>query len=104
MYTSVMLKLREAFGGDDFLKAFYKNIFTCPRVRPRNAGSALQQCSNWLVSASLAAGKDLTPDFVDRWRMPLTAESRAAFAMIDWAKEKRTAGELVKALDLKYKQ
>lgn len=103
MYTSVMLKLRSAYGGDDFLKAFFQQMMTCPGVRAKDAASALKQSSNWLVAASLAAGKDLTPDFVDRWRMPLTDESRAAFAKIDWAKEERTAGELVKTLDIKFK-
>ncbi|MEM6503972.1 MAG: calcium-binding protein [Planctomycetota bacterium] len=100
MYTSVMLKLRSAYGGDDFLKAFYKHIFTCPKIRPRDAGSALQQTANWLVSASLAAGQDLTPLFVDRWRMPLAAASREALAQVDWAKETRSAGEVIESLRL----
>lgn len=103
MYTSAMLKLRKDYGGDDFLKAFFKQLLTCPGFRPVDKQAALQQSVNWLVSASLAAGQDLTPVFVDRWRMPLTDESRAAFEKIDWAKEKRPAGEIVKSLEPKFK-
>jgi hypothetical protein len=102
MYTSAMLKLREDYGGDDFLKAFYKQLLTCPSVKYNSKQAALQQSASWLVAASFAAGQDLTPVFVERWRMPLSAESLAAFKAIDWAKEERSAGELMKALDIQF--
>lgn len=103
MYTSAMLRLRKDFGGDDFLKAFFKQLLTCPGVRPDSPEAALQQTAYWLVAASLAAGQDLTPVFVDRWRMPLTEASRKALAEVSWADEERDAGELLKALDIRFK-
>ncbi|MBX2851593.1 MAG: hypothetical protein KTR15_07605 [Phycisphaeraceae bacterium] len=103
MYTSAMLKLRKDYGGDDFLKAFFEQLLTCPKVEPANQQGVLQQSASWLVSASLAAGQDLTPVFVDRWRMPLADASRAAFKAVDWAQEERSAGELMKTLDLQFK-
>ena len=48
----------------------------CPDVKATDEASARQQSLNWLVCASAAAGKDLSPIFVDRWRMPLGPEQR----------------------------
>lgn len=103
MYTSAMLKLRKDYGGDDFLQAFFKQLLTCPATRPTDADSALRQSVNWLVAASLAAGQDLTPVFIDRWRMPITDETRKTLAGIDWAQEDRSAGELIQAIDIRFK-
>ncbi|MEM9702410.1 MAG: hypothetical protein AAF907_08205, partial [Planctomycetota bacterium] len=44
-----------------------------------------KQSLSWLIAASLAAKKDLTETFVDRWRFPMGPKTRRAFGAIDWA-------------------
>lgn len=102
MYTSAMLKLREDHGGDEFLADFFKQLQACPSVRPTNARQAMRQCVNWLVAASCAAGEDLTPTFVDRWRMPLTDQTRKAMSEIDWSDEKIDAGIVIESIDFEF--
>ncbi|MEM7234398.1 MAG: family 20 glycosylhydrolase, partial [Planctomycetota bacterium] len=61
--------------------------------------SAATQAFNWLVCASIAAEKDLTPIFGDRWRMPLSKNQRRIMAQVDWSagtvKVQETVADLV---------
>lgn len=84
MYAAAMLKLRRDYGGDDWLKKFLHALGTCKEFKADDERSAIPQCLNWLVCASVAAGEDLSPVFVDRWRMPLTKQQRARLEKIDW--------------------
>ncbi len=84
MYAAAMLKLRQDYGGDAWVKKFFAALAKCPEIKPTDKTTAQQQCLAWLVCASVAAGKDLTPIFVDRWRMEMKAELRANFTATDW--------------------
>ncbi|MEM8735503.1 MAG: sulfatase-like hydrolase/transferase, partial [Planctomycetota bacterium] len=73
MYATAMLKLRNDYGGDDFVKRFYHSLRRCKPVRASSIETAQTQIYNWLVCASIAAGEDLSSVFADRWRLPMTA-------------------------------
>ena len=98
MYASVMLKLRRECGGEPWLKRFFAHLANCPEVNPQTEAAALRQSLNWLVSASCAAQKDLSPVFADRWRMPLTSQARQALAAVNWTDPKLSASEILKDL------
>jgi len=95
MYATAMLKLREEHGGDAWVKRFCAQLLTCPEVKSEDRAGADKQCMNWLVAASIAASKDLSPEFCDRWRMPVKAEIRQALAKTDWKKPGLAAGNTV---------
>jgi hypothetical protein len=85
MFATAMLKLRKDHGGDAWLRRFYAALLKCPEVNATDIEArALRQAMNWVVSASVAARKDLTPVFVGRWRMPLGEATRAALKKVDW--------------------
>lgn len=98
MYATAMLKLRRDYGGDAWVKRFFAQLARCPSVKPSNENAALKQCMNWVVSASAAAGRDLTPIFVDRWRMPMSANVRKALEKVDWKRADLDAGAVVASL------
>ena len=84
MYTAVMLKLRRECGGDAWVKRFFGELAKCPEIKPETKQAALRQSYSWLVAASCAARRDLAPVFVDRWRFPLSEETRKALSAVDW--------------------
>jgi hypothetical protein len=84
MYATAMLKLSKDYGGNAWIKKFFAALAKCPEVKPKDKAAAEQQCLAWLACASVAAGKDLTPVFVDRWRMEMSPELRAKFSATDW--------------------
>ena len=88
MYATAMLKLRKDYGGDVWCKKFFAALAKCPEADGRNLEGAKAQCLNWLVSASITAGQDLSPIFVDRWRMPMKKSVRDALGKIDWKDKK----------------
>ncbi len=96
MYATAMLKLYKDHGGNAWLKRFFRQLQRCPRVKVQDSDDALDQCLNWVVAASAAAGQDLTPVFVDRWRMPMNAKLRAALAKVDWSIRGIDAGRVIK--------
>jgi hypothetical protein len=98
IYATAMLKLRREYGGEPWLKRFFAQLATCPPIEPKDEEAALRQCLSWLVAASCAAGKDLSPIFADRWRMPLTPPTRQALSAIDWTAPNLTAAEVLKNL------
>jgi len=79
MYASAMLHLHGLLG-DDWLKAFFKHLNTSKE-------GARIQALNWYLCASLAAGKDLAPIFVDQWRFPLTKEEKNSLSKVDWSEK-----------------
>ncbi len=84
IYASAMLKLRRDCGGDEWLRRFYAALWKCPPVKPRSKDAAMAQSTNWLVAASVAARKDLSPVFSDRWRLPLKPAARDLLNRTDW--------------------
>jgi hypothetical protein len=83
-YASAMLRLRSEYGGDDWVRRFFRALATAPTAPPHTLPGARRQSWSWLICASLAAGKDLTPLFVDEWRMPLAPGTRTELAALDW--------------------
>lgn len=87
MYATAMLKLRNDYGGKEFVRRFYHLLSECKPYKATNLESAKPQCFNWLVCASAAAKKDLSNIFADRWRMPLTASQRKILSDTKWDTE-----------------
>ncbi|MDD2598701.1 MAG: calcium-binding protein [Kiritimatiellae bacterium] len=102
MYATAMLKLYQDCGGDPWLKRFYAALHQCPQVKPDSRESALKQSLNWLVSASIAAKKDLTPVFVERWRMPLAERTRKALAEVDWKESDLNPETIIRELPVEF--
>jgi hypothetical protein len=76
LFASFLFRLRRDHGGDRFIKALWHEV---PR-RPR-AQTTQDAVDNFVVSASLAAGRDLTAQFAD-WRWPLSAHAKAQIQML----------------------
>lgn len=87
MYATAMLKLRRDYGGDAWVQRFYRALLQSNSAVATDIESAKVQLLNWLVCASVAAQKDLTPVFADRWRMPLTQNQRQVMLQTDWKDE-----------------
>jgi hypothetical protein len=84
-YASAMLRLRREHGGNDWVRRCYHALAQCPPVPENTREGALAQSWNWLVAASVAARKDLSPVFVEDWRLPLSTETRKELAAVDWS-------------------
>ena len=54
----------------------------------------------WYAAASLAAGRDLSPTFCDRWRLPLSQKARKAAAEIRWKKAGLKIEDVLAAISL----
>jgi hypothetical protein len=93
-YASAMLRLHRECGGNAWLKRFYARLATAPEAKPDTPAGALMQCRTWYLCASLAARRDLSPIFVDAWRLPMDAPTRAAMANVDWTDEKQVVADL----------
>ena len=98
MYASAMLKLRRDHGGDEWVGRFFRQLATCPEVKPDKPEGALQQALAWYISASLAARQDLAPLFVERWRLPLGEKTRQALKQVTWDDSQLTTAEVLKKL------
>jgi hypothetical protein len=93
-YASAMLRLRREHGGDDWLRRFFRELATCPESKPMTREGALAQGWNWMLAASVAAKRDLSPVFAGEWKLPITDETRAALKKIDWNKNHLTLKEV----------
>jgi hypothetical protein len=98
MYASVMLKLRREYGREKWLKRFFAQLATCPEIEPKDESAARRQSLSWLVAASCAAQKDLSPVFADRWRMPLSPQTRRTLSGTNWSDPNLAAGQVLKSL------
>lgn len=98
MYATAMLKLRRDYGGDAWVKRFLNKLGQCKPAKARDQKSARTQIYNWLVCASAAAAKDLTPVFVDRWRMPLSIHQRRLMQSTKWDAEALNVRAIVDSL------
>jgi lysophospholipase L1-like esterase len=93
-YASAMLRLRREHGGDAWVKRFFHQLATCPTSNPSTREGALQQAWYWLLSASVAAKKDLSPVFAGEWKLPLADATRAALGTVAWQKHDLTVQEV----------
>jgi len=96
LYAAAMLSLRKQYGGDEWVKRFFAALLKCPEVKPTNNDQALRQALNWLVAASVAARKDLSGIFVERWRLPLDKAARKALAEVDWTRPGLDPAEVIR--------
>jgi len=99
LYASLLLKLRAEFGGNDFVKRFYQQINDAPRGRAVGPDSAHRQCLSLLVAASIAARTDLSPRFVDQYRLKLSQETRALLSKTLWDKKGLMVSQVFAELD-----
>jgi hypothetical protein len=97
-YTSAMLRLRRENGGDAWVKRFFHELAACPDFKPDTKEGALNQSWYWLLCASVAAQKDLSPVFAGEWKLLLADETRAALAGIDWQKNGLSVKEVADAV------
>ncbi|WP_146393901.1 calcium-binding protein [Allorhodopirellula solitaria] len=98
LYAAAMLKLRRHFGGDEWVENFFQALHECPEVKANDERSAIEQSLNWYVCASIAARRDLTDVFVDRWRMPMTSAQLEITDKTDWTNKNLKAADLVSQL------
>jgi WD40 repeat protein len=95
---SIVLKLREERGGNEWLKKFYRQLSTCPATVGLEKQFVQAQLLNFTIAASLASQSDPTKDFKDRWRFPLDVAVWAALKEVDWKKPGLTANDVIDAL------
>lgn len=84
-YAAAMLRLRREHGGNAWVGRFFHALAECPTAPESTRDGALAQSWNWLVAASVAARKDLSPVFVNDWRLPLSEATRHELARVDWS-------------------
>jgi hypothetical protein len=97
-YASAMLQLRRENGGDAWVKRFFTELALAPESPPAALEGARSQCWHWLLAASIAAGKDLSPLFAGEWGMPITAKTRAALGKIKWQEPDLNLTQLTSAI------
>jgi hypothetical protein len=93
-YAAAMLRLRRENGGDEWVRRFFGELAGCPTSPAGTREGALGQGWHWLLCASVAARKDLSPVFAGEWKLPLDDDTRAALAKLDWNKPDLTAKEV----------
>ncbi len=97
-YTSAMMRLHRENGGDAWVKRFFHELAACPQFKPDTRDGALNQGWYWMLCASVAAQKDLSPVFAGEWKLPVAEETRAALGKIDWKKNGLTVKEVADAV------
>ena len=93
-YASAMLRLRRENGGDGWVKRFFHELAAAPASNPNTKKGALNQSWHWLLCASVAAQKDLSPVFAGEWKLPIAEETRMALVKIDWKKKNLSLKEV----------
>jgi hypothetical protein len=102
-YASAMLRLRRDHGGDAWVKRFLHEIAQAPESPPDTPEGARQQCWHWLLAASIAAGKDLSPLFAGEWGLPVSDGTRAALKKIDWQKPEINLADVAAAVTAEWR-
>ena len=97
-YAAAMLRLRRENGGNAWVKRFFQYLATCPESDQATEAGALKQGLHWLISASLAARKDLSGVFADDWHYPLTAAQRDVLRTTNWQEAGLTVAKVDNAL------
>ena len=94
-YASAMLRLWKENGGNEWLRRCFHSLAQCPPAPGSDREGALAQSWNWLVAASVAAKKDLSPVFVGDWRLPLSEQTRRELAGVNWLSKDLTASAVL---------
>ena len=97
-YATAVLRLRRENGGDAWVKRFFHALASAPTSKPDTKDGALNQGWYWLLCASVAAQKDLSPVFAGEWKLPITEETRVALSKLAWKKEGLTLKEVAAAV------
>jgi hypothetical protein len=84
LYASMVLYLYDNHGGDAWLKKYLEIIALSPQSSPVIKDGKEGQILSMIIAASMAAQKDTSHLFKDRWRAPLTEDLYKALAEIDW--------------------
>lgn len=102
-YASAMLRLWREQGGNDWVRRCFRALAQGPSAPENTREGALAQSWNWLVAASVAARKDLSPVFVEDWRLPLSAETRKELAAVDWSAKELSARAILARIRPRWK-
>ena len=94
LYASAMLRMYRQFG-EPWLRRVYRELLDVPQWTCNTLDGVHAQSIAWLVACAVAARTDLTPLFVDRWRLPLNAGVRRTLAAVDWADPRLRAAEVL---------
>ncbi|MGD0517816.1 MAG: calcium-binding protein [Thermoguttaceae bacterium] len=97
-YASAMLRLRRENGGNEWVKRFFRYLATCPEADFATEAGALKQGWSWLICASIAAKKDLSPVFSKEWHFPMTEDQRSIMAEVKWKQPELTVASVADAL------
>ena len=67
LFAAFLFRLRRDNGGNKFIKALWHEVARRPK-----AATTQEAVDNFIIAASLAAGRDLTTQFTTQWRWPLS--------------------------------
>ncbi|XZG70697.1 carbohydrate-binding protein [Chitinibacteraceae bacterium HSL-7] len=73
LFSSMMFRLQRDYGGYTFVKRFWDEV----RLRPA-ATTTQEAVDNFFLAASHAAKRNLTTQFVTRWRIPVSDAAQAS--------------------------
>jgi len=71
LFASFCFRLMREFGGPAYIGRLWREAGRCPAAK-----STQDAVDNFVVAASLAAKRDLSPMFVGQWRWPVSAKGR----------------------------
>ncbi|GHC62082.1 beta-N-acetylhexosaminidase [Roseibacillus persicicus] len=97
-HASVMLYLRKNYGGDEWVRKFYHTLPSADEFPVNTENAPYRQSLNWLVCASIAAGENLAPVFMERYKLPLTPKDQETLSKVDWTRKGLTISSVVKKL------
>ena len=72
LFASFCLRMKRDLGGDAFVGRLWREV-----ARRPDAATTQDAVDNFMVAASIAAGRNLTALFATRWRWPVSAAARA---------------------------
>lgn len=84
LFASFCLRLMRDHGGRDFVRRLWTAVGKLPA-----AASTGEAVDHFVIAASAAARKDLSAQFADRWRWPVSPEGREAAVAAAAAKTRR---------------
>jgi|GEM_PF-4770959 len=97
-YAGVMLYLRRHYGGDAWVKRFYHTLRTAEAFPLNKTTAPYQQSLSWVVCASIAAGENLAPLFMERYKFLLSEKDQKTLEDINWKKNGLKVSPIVKKL------